>query len=84
MFFRILFLLVKKMEIQFYLVSFCPLNSPKSITNSLIAHGSQAIVRKVKEATSEIHEELQGADESYWAVFPVKFTEQLKHKSICC
>ena len=33
-------------------------------------------VRKVKEATSVIHEEGQGADESYWAVFPVKFTEQ--------
>ena len=33
-------------------------------------------VKKVKEATSEIHEELQGADESYWTVFPVKFTEQ--------
>ena len=34
-------------------------------------------VRKVKEATSDIHEELQGADKSYWTVFPVKFTEQL-------
>ena len=33
-------------------------------------------VRKVKEATSEIHEELQGADESHWTVFPAKFTEQ--------
>ena len=33
-------------------------------------------VRKEKEATSEIHEELQGAVESYWTIFPVKFTEQ--------
>ena len=33
-------------------------------------------VRKVKEATSDIHEGRQGADESYWTVFPVKFTEQ--------
>ena len=33
-------------------------------------------VRKAKEATSETLEELQGADESYWIVFPVKFTEQ--------
>ena len=30
-------------------------------------------VRKVKEATSVIHEERQGADESYWAVFPVLY-----------
>ena len=30
-------------------------------------------VRKAKDATSEIHEELQGADESYWTVIPVKF-----------
>ena len=36
MFSPMLFLLVKKMEIQFYSVSFCPPNSPKSITNSLI------------------------------------------------
>ena len=28
-------------------------------------------VRKAKEATSKIHEELQGADESYWTVFQV-------------
>ena len=34
-------------------------------------------VRKVKEATSEIHEKLQGADESYWTVFPVKFTRTI-------
>ena len=33
-------------------------------------------VREVKEGTSEIHEELQGADETYWTVFPVEFTEQ--------
>ena len=33
-------------------------------------------VRKAKEATSEIKEELQGAEESYMAAFPVKFTEQ--------
>ena len=32
-------------------------------------------VRKVKEATSDIPEERQGAVESYWTVFPVKFTE---------
>ena len=41
-------------------------------------------VRKAKEATLEKHEELQGADKSYWTVFPVKFTEQFKHESICC
>ena len=29
-------------------------------------------VRKAKEATSEIHEELHGADKSHWTVFPVK------------
>ena len=28
-------------------------------------------VRKAKEATSKINYELQGAEESYWAVFPV-------------
>ena len=28
-------------------------------------------VRKAKEATSEIHKELQGAEESYWTIFPV-------------
>ena len=28
-------------------------------------------VRKVKEATSDIYEERQGADESYWTVYPV-------------
>ena len=33
-------------------------------------------VRKVKEATSDIHEGRQGADESHWTVFPVKFSEQ--------
>ena len=33
-------------------------------------------VRKAKEATSETLEDLQGADESYWTVFPVKLTEQ--------
>ena len=27
-------------------------------------------VRKAKEATSKINYELQGAEESYWAVFP--------------
>ena len=44
MFSPMLFLLVKKMEIQFYSVLFCPPNSPKSITNSLnFAHSAQAI-----------------------------------------
>ena len=32
---------------------------------------------KAKEATSEINKGLLGAEESYCAVFPVKFTEQL-------
>ena len=44
MFSPMLFLLVKKMEIQFYSVSFCPPNSQKPITNLLnFAHGSQAV-----------------------------------------
>ena len=44
MFSPMLFLLVKKVEILFYSVSFCPPNSPKSITKSFKhAHGSQAI-----------------------------------------
>ena len=34
-------------------------------------------VRKAKEAHTEINEELQGAEESYLTVFPVKFTVQL-------
>ena len=79
------------MEILFYSVSFCPPNSSKSISYSLnFAHsiflalvarnegrvaGNFMQVRKAKEATSEIHEELQEADESYWTVFPVNFTE---------
>ena len=39
--------------------------------------------RKAKEVTSEINEELQGAEESYWAVFAVKLTEQFWHKLVC-
>ena len=34
-------------------------------------------VRETKEVPSEINEELQGAEETYSTVFPVKFTEQL-------
>ena len=33
--------------------------------------------RKAKEATSEINEKLQGTEESYWTVFPVKLTEHI-------
>ena len=72
MFSQMLFLLVKKMKILFYSVSFCP---PNSITNSFnFAHstflafvagnygcsaGNFMQVRKAKEATSEINEEVQ-------------------------
>ena len=79
------------MEILFYSISFCPPNSSKSITYSFnFAHsiflafvagnkgrvaGNFMQVRRAKEATSETHEELEGADESYWTVFPVKSTE---------
>ena len=92
MFSPLLFILVKKNEIMFYSVSFCPLNSPKSITSHLILliqfywllsqlrklgmGCRQFHAGKAKEATSEMHEKLKGADESYWTVFPVKFTEQ--------
>ena len=37
-------------------------------------------VRKAKEVNSEIHEELQGAGESYWTVFPVQLTERFYRK----
>ena len=71
-----LLLLVKKMEILFYSVSFSPPNSSKSITYSLnFAYSIFLAEKGYKEATSETNEELQGADESYWTVFPVKFTE---------
>ena len=72
------------MEILFYSVSFCP---PKSITithfNSalsiflafVVRDGSQ--VKKAKDARPEINEKLQGGEESYLNVFPVKFTPQL-------
>ena len=72
----LLLLVKKKMEILFYSVSFCPPNSSKSITYSLnFAHSIFLAGKGYKEATSETHEELQGADESYWTVLPVKFTE---------
>ena len=64
------------MEILFYSVSFCPPKISKSITySSNFAHSIFLAEKGYKEATSETHEELQGADESYWTVFPVKFTE---------
>ena len=40
-----------------------------------IAHSIFLAEEGYKEATLETHEELQGADESYWTIFPVKFTE---------
>ena len=80
MFSSMLFHLVKKIEILFNSILFCPPNSSKSITIKLIKFcswvaGNFMQVRKVNEATSDIHEDRQGADESYWTVFPVKFTE---------
>ena len=94
---EMLFLLVKKNGNSAYSVSFCP---PKSITNSFnFAHsvflafvagnqrsvsGNVMQVRKAKQATSLINEELQREEESYWTVFPVKFTEQIQRESICC
>ena len=61
------------MEILFYSVSFCPPNSSKSILN--FAHWIFLAEEGYKEATSETHEDLQGADESHWTVFPVKLAE---------
>ena len=64
------------MEILFYSVSFSLPNSSKSITYSLnFDHSIFQAEEGYKEATSKTHEGLQGADESYWTVFPVKFTE---------
>ena len=39
-------------------------------------------VRKAKEATSKINHKLQGAEESYWAVFPVNSPNNFS-ASIC-
>ena len=72
----LLLLVKKKMEILFYSVSFSPPNSSKSITYSLnFDHSIFLAEEGYKEATSKPPGELQGADESYWTVFPVKFTE---------
>ena len=55
MFSPMLFLLVKKIEILFHSVLFCPPNSSKSITNSLnFAHGSQAILCRLGRSRRQL------------------------------
>ena len=70
----LLLILVKKIEILFYSVSFCP---PTSGNWGWVA-GNFMQVRKAKEVRSKKKNKVQqGAEECYLTVFPVKFSVQL-------
>ena len=52
------------------------LNFAHAIFLAFVAVLENRVAGNFMQVRKEIHEELKGAEESYWAVFPVKLTEQ--------